>query len=214
VYFPASSSMKFNTIPLRPLRRRISRTLQYVLRYHRSRRLDVPRGNPLYFSPGTAIPPRGFVVVVPNPDRFRQTYGDISSPVVGNYTKNLSNSGEKVTLADALGAVQRRSNIPTNGPGIPTPTVQDVLSNASIPIRPSPITATGSPAGSIRRREPRLCEQRLSIGRPPVYRLRPARTSCPRARGAVRIAAEIELDGLVSPFSVTMPIGIPGRPSV
>lgn len=153
------------------------------------------------FPSGTAIPPRGFLVVVPNQDRFRQTYGDIPSPIVGNFTKNLSNSGEKVALADALGVVQAEVAYSDKWPWNPD---ADGSGRSLECIDPdSPIadyrnwlpsridSATGTPgyANSV-----------YQSGVPPFIASVRHEPLVPAPGESVRIEAGIELDGLVSAF--------------
>lgn len=54
----------------------------------------------------TTLAPGAYVVLVKNPDAFRSRYGN-SATIVGPYSGNLSNGGERITLIDASGAVIR-----------------------------------------------------------------------------------------------------------
>ncbi len=54
------------------------------------------------FAPGTVIPPGGFVVVCRNVEHMRTAYALANA--VGDFTGQLSNDGERITLVDAAGA--------------------------------------------------------------------------------------------------------------
>jgi hypothetical protein len=52
-----------------------------------------------------AVGPGQFIVVVKNEAAFRSRYPDFDGVIAGEYSGNLSNSGERISLVDAIGAV-------------------------------------------------------------------------------------------------------------
>ena len=54
------------------------------------------------FPPGTVVAPGGFIVLVANPAAFEARYPGV--PYLGVYARNLSNSGEKLRLANSDGS--------------------------------------------------------------------------------------------------------------
>lgn len=66
------------------------------------------KGVKFTFPAGTEIAPRSYLVIVPNAERFRTNYSQVSAPVVGNYAGKLANEGETVALLNATGQEQSR----------------------------------------------------------------------------------------------------------
>jgi len=84
--------------------------------------LNFSAGVDLTFAPGTTIPPGGYLLVVgtTNVESFRAHYGLSSSvPVIGPYSGNLANGGEKLELKAGGGGVVLCSFAYSNGRGWP-----------------------------------------------------------------------------------------------
>lgn len=75
-------------------------------------------GISLCFPTGTTIAAGGYLVVSPDATQFHATYGGSPAAV---YSGKLSNSGEKITLSDAIGAVDDTVTYAESDPWAVTP---------------------------------------------------------------------------------------------
>lgn len=83
------------------------------------------------FPPGATLHPGEFAVLARNRTAFQQRYPDVT--IAGEYTKKLSNDGERLTLIDAVG---RRIFSFTYGTAAPWPSSADGGGETLVNVRP------------------------------------------------------------------------------
>lgn len=159
------------------------------------------KGVKFTFPAGTEIAPRGYLVVVPNLERFQQTYGQIPALAVGNYTGKLANEGEEIVLLNALGQEQAKVNYSDSWPWNPDAdgsgrSLERIDPDSSISDHrnwlPSSIqSATGTPGSS---------NSVMQFGIPPFIADVQHAPLVPAPNESVQVAASVETDSLVSLF--------------
>jgi spore coat protein CotH len=159
------------------------------------------KGVKFTFPAGTVIEPRGFLALVPSLERFNKNYGQISSPIVGNYAGKLANEGEQVVLLDASGQEQSKVEYSDSWPWNPD---ADGSGRSLERIDPdSPIidyrnwspsgiqSATGTPGSPNSAMQP---------GVPPFIAEVRHTPNVPNPDKSVQVTAQVEISGLLFVF--------------